>query len=172
MGEWGGAAPAAQGHRQDEINGCEQRRRAEGRCINHFPGYFRSSQLHKGDLRRRSPACRCPCLYRKNVVFFISKKHFHHWPRHMMGRVPGWLHSNRILYLPASDSAADQRSAMTSVTAHPGEVVINHPDSVGPIQTRIAPPTWFREGKRLPRGFYLFIQKYQTCSCIQTQKWC
>lgn len=34
----GRLAPAAQGHRQDEINGREQRRRAEGRCINHFLG--------------------------------------------------------------------------------------------------------------------------------------
>lgn len=36
-----------------------------------------------------------------------------------------------------------------SVTAHPGEMITNHPDSVGPIQTGINPATWFRDGKQL-----------------------
>lgn len=38
---------------------------------------------------------------------------------------------------------------MMSVTPHPGEMIINHPDSVGPIQTGITLGT---------RGFYLFIR--------------
>lgn len=32
-------------------------RRAKGGHINHFPGYFKRSELHKDDLQRRSPAC-------------------------------------------------------------------------------------------------------------------
>lgn len=146
--KWGGLAPAAQGHRQDEINGGEQRRRAEGRCINHFPGYFRSSQLHEGDLLRRSPACWCSCLY-GNGVFLNSNKHFHHFsPREFFISLitdPCW--SLLIRDQPYSDDVS-----------HPS-TRWNDKQSSWFRHTRMTPSTMLNVFHTQTPGFYLLIQK-------------